>query len=194
MANTQDHTMPGAGRVTIRETPDGLGIYVPAERNWPLIGFLLLWLAGWALGETLAIADIVTSGNLVSNAFLIVWVSLWTVGGGLALAVLVWQFFGTERLFITGGALVHAAGIGFVRRQAVHALGDLGPPRIGVIGEARKYSTPRKGEGPVKAIIFEAGDRSVRFGAGMNDEERSLALAAILRHMPAAPDAAEPET
>ena len=55
---------PPDARVSIRETPDGLGIHNPARRNIVAVLFLSLWLAGWAAGEAFALSELTRGGNI----------------------------------------------------------------------------------------------------------------------------------
>lgn len=181
-------SVPTASRMTLRETADGLGIHVPAERNGTLIIFLTIWLAGWTVGEVLAFVNILGTESLASNAFLIFWLVLWTFGGLLAFWMLLWQFFGTERLFITGGALVHAAGVGALRREKVHPVDKVRNLRIEEVGKVTSTSNGhRKRTAPIMAITFEVDGDKTMFGTGMNDLERAAAFAAIRRHLPQVP-------
>lgn len=184
MVGSAEQPPASASRVVIRETPDGLGIYNPAERNISLVGFLLLWLAVWCVGEVLAIYEMLRPGNLLASAFLLVWLIVWTLGGVLALWTLLWQFLGSERLFITGGALVRSAGLAFLRRRSIHALDEVRNIRIETLPEQEsRQKLPRR------AILFDAREGTFRFGTGLGEQDLRAALAAILHHMPPGADA-----
>ncbi|MBX3531011.1 MAG: hypothetical protein KF849_10410 [Rhizobiaceae bacterium] len=167
-------------RITIRETADGLGVHVPSVKQIFAIVFILLWLGGWAAGEWFALYEIYRNGFSISSAFLIFWVTIWTIGGmGAAFGVL-WQLFGSERLFITAGAVVSDWGFGPFRFKKVW-----GP------GEATKF---RKGEATMRkgrlvsgrGIAYEAGGAMRTFGSSLTDDEVRFVLAAIARHLPGA--------
>ena len=175
-------------RIVIRETLDGLGIYNPARRNIVLILFLMLWLTGWSFGEYFALSEILRGGNVVGSVFLLVWATLWTLGGLVAARVLLWNLFGSERLFMTGGMLVHSSGFGPFRRKRAHRLDQVGDFRLNLAGD------PAANAIPLGSIEYRAeGVRRV-FGIGMTREEAETSLAAIRRALPFADvaDAAPP--
>lgn len=165
-------------RLTIRETEDGLGVHVPAVKNVPLILFLLVWLCGWAAGEWFALGQIFDGRFHVTDVFLAVWATLWTLGGLGAMLALGWQLAGTERLFVTSGALVVEKGFAFFRRRKVWNPGDAGNFRRGQVGV---HTTSVVGS---NGIAFDAGGRTHHFGASLNSVEASALLAAIARHLP----------
>lgn len=165
-------------RITIRESLDGLGIYNPARRNVAVILFLMLWLAGWSFGECFALSQILRGGNVVASAFLLVWATFWTLGGLGALAVLLWNLFGSERLFITGGMLVHSRGFGPFRRKRAYPVGQVNSFRVDTRGN------PAAGAVPLGAVAYQAGGGARSFGVGMTREEAEASLAAIRRALP----------
>ena len=165
-------------RITIRETLDGLGIYNPARRNIVLILFLMLWLTGWAFGEYFALSQILSGGNVFGSLFLLVWASFWTLGGLVAARVLLWNLFGSERLFITEGMLVHSSGFGPFRRKRIHPLAEVGDFRLNLKGD------PAANAIPLRSIEYRAGGSARSFGVGMTREEAEASLAAIRRALP----------
>lgn len=172
-------------RITIRETLDGLGIYNPARRKIVLVLFLMLWLTGWAFGEYFALSEIFGSGNVAGSLFLLFWVTFWTLGGLFVVRVLLWNLFGSERLFVTEGMLVHSRGIGPFRRKYIHPLADVGDFRLNLKGD------PAGNAIPLGSIEYRAGGAARSFGVGMTREEAEASLAAIRRALPidALPDA-----
>jgi hypothetical protein len=167
-------------RITIRETADGLGIHVPAVKHITVMLGIFVWLGGWTAGEWFALYQIFTGGFGPDTVFLIFWVSIWTLGGIFAWMTLLWQLFGSERLFITGGSVVQDWGFGPFRTKTVWAP-----------GEATKFRkaepTLRKGRLQTsKGIAYEAGGAMRNFGASLTADETKAVLAAIGRHMPGA--------
>lgn len=111
-------------RVTFRRTEAGIGIYNPTRRKMALVIFMIVWLAGWAVGEYFALTEILRSGSPIAvDLFLLVWVTAWTLGGVIVSSVIAWQLFGSEKLFlIDGGGIVAERGIGpFTRRKVFPA-------------------------------------------------------------------------
>ena len=182
--NQEPGAASGFERLTIRETADGLGALVPARRNIMLVGFLLLWLCGWAAGEWFALSEIFDAHFVVSDVFLAVWGAVWTLGGlGVAIVILR-QFTGSERLFITGGAVVLESPFVLRRRRQVWAPGEATAFRRAPVGTYSGGVTPDRG------IAFEAGGYTRYFGSGLSSLEIGALLAAIARHLPEA-DGAE---
>jgi hypothetical protein len=162
-------------RITIRETLDGLGIYNPSRLNVPMVLFLLLWLGGWSVGEYFAISEILSSGNLFTNAFLLVWVTFWTIGGAFCWWMVLWNLFGSERLFVTGGAVVRSVGLGPLRWRRVFPVASISNLRM--VG-------PGSHDATTSAIAFEAGGRTRRFGVSMDRAEMEASMAALKRVLP----------
>lgn len=164
-------------RIIIRETLDGLGIHNPARRNVVAVLFLMLWLTGWSFGEYFALSEILRGGNVVASAFLLLWLALWTLGGLGALAVLLWNLFGAERLFITGGTFLHTKGFGPFQRKRAYPVGQVGSFRLDTRGN------PATSAVPLGAVAYQAGGAR-SFGVGMTREEAEASLAAIRRALP----------
>lgn len=167
-----------SGRVAIRETEDGLGVHVPVLRNIPLAVFLTFWLACWSAGEWFAITEIVRGGIGVADIFIAVWLVIWTIAGIGAAAVLLWQFVGRERLFITGGAVVIESGLPFRTKSRIFGPGEAANFRRASPSLFGGTSTAAKG------IAYDAGGETRHFGAGLTSLEVSDILAAIERHLP----------
>ncbi len=171
--------MANTSRITIRETADGLGIYNPTRRNLGVTAFLMLWLTGWTAGETFALYALFTEGGFVS-LFLIVWLTFWTIGGAFAISVVLWQLFGVEKLFVTGGAMVREIGFWNLTRRKVWPLAE--------ISDIRAEAPPGKDSGSMFSqggIIFEVDGTKCSFGVQLDQAERMAALEAIHRYVPA---------
>ncbi len=172
--------MADASRITIRETPDGLGIYNPTRRNVGVVLFLMLWLTGWAVGEVFAAHALLSDEAGFAGLFLLVWLTFWTIGGFFAISVVLWHLFGVEKLFITGGALVREIGFWNVTRRKVWP--------IDAVANIRAVNPPGKDAGSMFSpggIAFEVDGKSRSFGVQLDKAERMAALEAIQRHVPA---------
>lgn len=165
-------------RITIRETLDGLGIHNPARRKAGLILFMMVWLAGWAFGEYFALSEILRGGNVVGSTFLLVWLTIWTLGGLFAMRVLAWNLFGSERLFITDGMLVHSRGFGPFQRKRVYPVGEIDGFRLDLRGD------PATNAIPLGSLEYKARGERRLFGIAMTREEAEASLAAIRRALP----------
>lgn len=169
-------------RFIVRETSDGLGIVVPLARNKGLMFFLKVFLTYWV---GFSLFDLfVLSGFLREYLLPGSWYALWLIAGAVGMGMLGWKLFGTERLFITGGALVFSKGLGFLSRRAVFLLDEVKKVGIRTIHVPTGY----KGGMVLQSIIsFEARGKTYNFGADMEAEERSAVYHAILRHLPPQP-------
>lgn len=162
---------PRPTRIGILETADGLGIYNPSRRSWPLMIFLVVWLAGWAAGEAFALSQIV-GAPLPVVGFLAIWGALWTLAGAGVTAVVLWLLGGAEVLFLTGGSLVREVRFfGLTRRKVVplDAISDLD-----VAAGTRTGNPLRLGK-----VLFNAGGKPMSFGIGFDGEEAKAAVAAV---------------
>lgn len=170
-ARSEAGAEPRPSRIGILETADGLGIYNPSRRSWPLVAFLVVWLAGWAAGEAFALSQIV-GAPLPVVAFLALWGSLWTVAGVGVTAVVMWLLGGAEVLFLTGGSLVREVRFfGLTRRTVVplDAIADLD-----VAARTGSANPLRLGK-----VLFDAGGKPMSFGIGLDDDEAKAAVTAI---------------
>jgi hypothetical protein len=181
-------------RITVRKTPDGIGVYNPTRRKVGPVVFLLIWLCGWSVGEVFALSEILRSGSpLAVDLFLLVWVSFWTLGGLVVLAVVAWNLFGVEKLFlIEGGGIVTERGFGpFTRRRMFRAdeVSEVGFP-------AEKPAGTRGGVFSSGAVRFFADGKPASFGIELDDEEADRVTALmrefIARHRPPGAASAEP--
>lgn len=174
-ARVEARAEPRSSRIAILETADGLGIYNPSRRSWPLVAFLVVWLAGWAAGESFALSQIV-GAPLPVVAFLAIWGSLWTLAGVGVTTVVLWLLGGAEVLFLTDGFLVREIRFfGLVRRKVVplDAITD-----IDVAANVRSASPTRLGK-----VHFNAAGRPMSFGIGFDRDEAKSALEAIKNYL-----------
>lgn len=170
-ARSEAGVEPRPSRIGILETADGLGIYNPSRRSWPLVAFLVVWLAGWAAGEAFALSQIV-GAPLPVVAFLALWGSLWTIAGLGVATVILWHLGGAEVLFLTDGSLVREVRFfGLTRRTVVplDAIADLD-----VAAGTRSANPLRLGK-----VLFDAGGKPMSFGIGFDDGEVKAAMAAV---------------
>ena len=168
--------LPSGSAVLIRETNDGLGIYNPARRKPFLLLFLAVWLFMWSMGFRFGLS-VTLQGGVPGVLVAVIWMPVWSIAGIAVCWLLGWYAFGWERLFITEGVLIHARGIGPVKRMKAYALSEITDFRIdprtnvnsnGMPVAALQYTTPK-------------GRRS--FGIEMSRQEAQAALDAIRRHI-----------
>jgi len=175
---------PGTARYSIDESFNGIRAFVPAQRNWFVVLFMLAWLGGWVMGETSAISEIFhipiplfgdsmkwksTAGV---SAFLVFWLAGWTLGGAWAIANIVWLLFGREIIGVAGSELTYRAealGIGRTRAFATDQISRMSvavtSPRSNSI---RVPSLFGQGAG---LVWFEYGARTYRIGVSLDEAE-----------------------
>jgi len=161
----------GPLRVSIRQTEDGLGIYVPPSRKIATVLFLLLWLCGWAAGQYFAVGELWRSGLRLPGVLLIVWIVPWTLGGLAVMWTILWQLFGQERLFFTAGALVREWSLlGQSRRRTVMDKEIVSVKVDGPGGDLAGLGT----------IKVETTVKQMRIGSGLDQYEAEL-VATLIR-------------
>ena len=173
---------PAKPRAKVADTPQGLEIVVPAQRNWFVTFFLGFWLCGWAIGEIsvplLFLSKHLNPGEL---AFMSVWLVLWTLGGGFALCGFLWMLAGRERVFLSPAHLSIKREIFRFGRLREYELSNVSDLRV-----APNTYSPfdfRSGFafwGNTGGVIaFDHGAATVRFGAGLEEGEAKSLVRAI---------------
>lgn len=188
-----------AGRAAVNDGPDGLELVIPAPRIWPLIGFLLLWLAGWAAGESFALRQVLMPAPAGARAFLGVWLAFWTLGGGFAISACAWMIGGHERVRLGTDALtlrLEVLGLGPTRRYALDRVTRLRAPAFGLDAEVAASAALQTALARAQArgrtisldprpalkvvgiagpgITFEYDGKPVRFGLALDPAEAAL--------------------
>ncbi len=188
-----------AGRAVVNDGPEGLELVIPAPRIWPLIAFLLLWLAGWAAGESFALRQVLAPAPLGPRAFLATWLAFWTLGGGFAISVCAWMVGGHERVRLGPDALTIRAevlGLGPTRRYGLDRVTRLRAPALRLDAEvaaspavqaalaraqARGHSVALDAGAMLKVvgvggpgITFDYDGKPVRFGLALDPAEAAM--------------------
>jgi hypothetical protein len=163
---------------TLRGGPDGLEIVIPARRNIAVLVFLGLWLAGWAMGEKNALAQILSDGIRVADPFLLAWVLFWTVGGAVACYVWLWMLVGKERILMGASTLRMSRdilGVGWPRFYPLREIRNLrvAPPRGVPANRNAVFRLSGLGGGWIE---FEYQARAIRFGASLNEAEAGMVV------------------
>jgi hypothetical protein len=170
------------GRATIRDTGRLLEVIIPARRRIFLAIVLVLWLCGWAVGESMVLRQVISARTLrVPPAFLFAWLALWTLGGAFALFTLVWTMFGRERVTVTEQYLDlrrEALMFGRGRRYDLSNVKDLRvrPAQSATVWLAGGGQFQSFGGG---LIAFDYGARTVRFGASLDEAEAKQIVAQL---------------
>ena len=170
--------MPG-GRASFTDTPEGLGITVPAERQGLMLLFVAMWVAGWAVGEGIVIRQLFFSGPQrldFGTIFLVFWLVGWTIGGAVAIRAWLWNAFGKERIVLRPATLTvkrDILGVGRERRYDLPGISNL--RLLSATRGARDRSAPVEVTGARRvAIAFDYRGDTVYFGEGLDESEASF--------------------
>lgn len=154
------------------------------ELDAPKIRFVLvagsLWLVGWCFGLYGAVAALGFGhrGYALLDTFLLAWLALWLLSGLVVLSILLWGYFGRERLTITPETFTLERLVFGRGRKQTFAREEVGnfrfrEVRTDFFGARSKWSMLGLGGGKVR---FDYRGRGYSFGLGLEDEEaKSLA-------------------
>jgi hypothetical protein len=166
-------------RVTIDRAAGRLRAVVRHPPHYFVGAFFSVWVAGWAVGEGVALV-LVFSGKLpwLPTLAILLWLALWTFAGWGAIWTLAWHVAGREEIELEGRFLslgVVAWSRRLCTKYDVAAIRGLrhAPTTSGSVAAALGTAQPKDG-----AIAFEYQGRTIRFGAelGPDDVERVLAM------------------
>lgn len=169
-------------RITITDTSQGLRIVMPCRRSWFVILFLVFWLCGWAVAEVM-VANQFLNGDAPPEGefFMMTWFGVWTVGGVFAIYAWLWQVMGKEMVTVHGQTFItrrDIGGFGFDKEYDLLQMRDL---RVGQVGfNPLEFSSSLQLWGVGGGVIaFEYGEKTYRFGAGLDEAEAKQAVTAI---------------
>lgn len=161
-------------RTRVWDTPEGLLLVIPARTRWFAVGFLLVWLGGWSLGEVAAIRALLAgAAHGPAGLFTGFWLVGWSCGGALAGYSLLWYLVGQERILLAHDALVLrkvVLGLGPEKRFDLTRVTDL---RV----DAGSGEPDRRGglqlptAGGSGLVAFDYDARTVRFGLDLDEPE-----------------------
>ena len=142
--------------------------------RWLLIGGVL-WLAAWLTGLYGAVFALGLGhrGHGWLDLFLFAWLSLWVVSGAIVLILVLWGYFGRERITLgpeqlTIERLIFGRGKRTVLERADISNFRFRPVRTDYFGANSKWSVLGIGAG--KVSLTHRG-RGYSFGLGLPDEE-----------------------
>jgi hypothetical protein len=174
-------------RASVFDTPEGLVINIPAEKNWPITLFIGFWLCGWAFAE-FSVIQMLTTGNKLGrgNLFLVGWLGVWTVGGYLAISLCLWSIAGHEIVSLTPVTLAirrDILGFGRSREYDLPSVKNLRIDRTPLNSRGAFWSSdsPPMLSG---AIAFDYGSKTFRFGGGLDEAEASQIIERLKSRYP----------
>ncbi len=155
---------------------------MPCRRSWFVILFLTFWLCGWAVAEVM-VANQFLHGDAPPDGefFMLAWFGVWTVGGLFAIYAWLWQVMGKEIVIVRGQTIIirrDMGGFGFDKEYNLIQLRDLrrGPVGFSPVDLSSSLQLWGVGGG---TIAFDHGDKTYRFGAGLDEAEAKQVVTAI---------------
>jgi hypothetical protein len=177
-------------RVVVDDDGSAVRVTIPARRRaaW----FLVAMLPMWAIGETLAIRELLhPTATGLSAGFLVPWLAGWSLGGLFGVGALAWMAVGREIVELRSDALVHARTLLGLRREWVYELATVKNLRTGPWPQARLQALRRFNDvaatpefwglvgGP---IVFDYGAKTVRCGAALEEEAEGAQIVERFKH------------
>ena len=170
---------PQSARIEFRETPGELQIQFTAHRNGFVLAFLSIWITGWLWGGLQNFGSAAFwERETFKGGF---WMLGWVAGLGFAAFNLAWSLFGREQLTLRHDRIFLRMLIGpfiLTRECETSATRNwrLSPSgaREGI--ETRGYFWVNAGR-----IGFDCGERTYRFGEGINRTE-ALRCVELITH------------
>ncbi len=169
-------------RARITETPTGLHVSIPANRNWFIVLFMGFWMCGWLFGECAVIYTLIRGKTpLPANLFMLVWLGGWTVGGGFIGYQWLWNMAGKELIVLGQQTLAiksDVLGFGRVREFDLTEVRDLrvDSASSGLAKLNWGWSGQMSGAG---TIAFDYGAKTFHFGSGLDESEARQLIARL---------------
>lgn len=155
---------------------------MPCRRSWFVICFLAFWLCGWAVAEVLVASQFLNGDTPPEGElFIAAWFGVWTVGGVVAVYAWLWQLIGKEIVTVHGQTFTRRrdiGGFGFDKEYSLVRMRDLRMRLVASSPLEFSSSFQLWGVGG-GAIAFDYGEKTFRFGAGLDEAEAKQVVAAI---------------
>ena len=165
------------GKAKIDNTFGNYSITIPSKKNWFILLFGTAWLGGWYFGFKSAITDLGFSENDGLDGFLTIWLIGWTIGGIVIVSMLLWGYFGIEKIEFNRQYVKLEKtifGIGLKKRLFINEVRNFRFEKINenMIGGSR-WAMWGLGPGKVK---FDYGLKTYSFGLGVDDAEANYLI------------------
>lgn len=171
---------PFNGRAKIFKNGHSIEFQIPTKKNWFIIIFLTVWLGGWFMGETFALAQIFSNDSpAFADAFLLIWLTGWTIGGLFAITILLWSVAGQETIRVDNGILEigrHIFNLKWTKKYEIAELRHLtinqtADNDIWGMGYQRNLLGLKGG-----ILKFDYGLKTLKFGGGIDEAEGRLII------------------
>lgn len=169
---------PYEGRAKVNFDGIKLQIKIPSKKNWFIIIFFTVWMGGWFMGESSAINELLSNGNIGENSFLLFWLVGWTIGGLFAITILFWSLLGQETIQIERGIFSISKGILDVEiikknydSKSIKNF-ELNPEPVGMdslLGQKKRFGDFWGLTGG--KLRFDYGMKTIKFGIGIDEAE-----------------------
>ncbi|HEX4738556.1 MAG TPA: hypothetical protein VH331_13450 [Allosphingosinicella sp.] len=159
-------------------------IRVPAQRSWPLLLFLIFWLAMWTVGGCVAIYQLITTHEL----FLALWLCAWAVGWVFAAGTIAWMIAGAEILNVSAGDLEigwRVLRFGRTRRYRGTVIRALSPASGNELFRRFQFNLPFLTALKSGAMKFDYGARTIYCCGGLDEAEGRLIVDLVRKRLPA---------
>lgn len=179
-----------SARLTSRLTADGYQISIASKKNWWMLLFLPLWLAGWTQGGVLEIRSLLDPHSGQPALFMVLWLVLWAFAELFVAYAWLWNAFGKEVVTVRLGNLVLKRDIlGFGRSRLfpvseishLRSSGLFGSFRLGWAGTLNFWGLSGG------MIAFESGRKTHRFGIHLEEDEATQVVAELVKCPPKLP-------
>lgn len=172
---------PTTARLSHHRTTSGLGIEIPARRNYFVLVFLAVWIIPWTIGGLFAGYELIFGGSSIGeDLFLLVWMVGWAFGWAFVAYYILWQLFGYEMVFVTAGSLVLERRIFISFRRKIFAVTQIENMKSNV----NSRTADKKSAIGNPSICFEYGAKTIRFAFDLDTADTRYLLEILKKDMP----------
>ena len=161
-------------------------IVIPAGRNWFILIFLPVWLIGWSAGGVAAFTQAMSGED---TGFLVIWLAFWAVGMLFAISWLGWQLSGKEILWVEQGALVRGwsmFGVGRHKRYDLAQIRNLSAGTPPFPFTMMSVSYPPFFPMTFGSVKWNYGAATIYAGGGLTEAEGSMIVERLSPKLPLA--------
>ena len=164
----------------------GAELHIIAKKEWGYLIFIPVWLTFWTFGGVGAIKWVVYPGPSAPRAFILLWLVGWAAGETWALYLWFWTAFGKEIIQVKGSALtVKRDVLGFGRSRSF-PIGSVANLRASGLFPSTSYwdnylAQMKLGGG---SVGFDSQGRIVRFGIQLTEPEAQDVVEQLKPYLP----------
>ena len=159
------------GKSKIENTFDTYQVTIPSKKSWFTLLFGTIWLGGWLIGFIFTgsgFLNIGESGEWEFESYMLIWLFGWILSGVLVIGLLLWAYFGKEKLAFEGS---------MVRlEKTIFGLGIKLRLEKAEIRDFRFESINTSMYGGSRMAVWGVGPGKVKFDYGMKTYSLGLAV------------------